>query len=262
MALVTLVNAGQNRDMFLRALLILVVVGSVSIGLTMYFGNEVLVALGLILIQLKVVAKKLVSVELPSILTWLKTETSTFFRIELLKKWAMTTALPLLVGNALLRRIDAFISRYREAIRRQYDGLLTWYNNLEWYEKIVATLIAVFAALGLSVSSLGLWLILFSVKLPFWLVAAFSSTMQMTWVTLRKLAFKAVAFFQLGWLWRFIERRLPEAYIERKRRINFRVARMVVRRRRLTVRQLAERKDSISLRWAVIRAGWQRSADD
>ncbi|NNL19224.1 MAG: hypothetical protein HKP37_10840 [Boseongicola sp.] len=248
--------------MFLRALLILLVVGSVSISLTMYFGTDVLVALGLILVQLKVLAKKLVSVELPSILAWLKTETATFFRIELLKKWAMTSALPLLVGNALLRKIDAFLSRYHDAIRRQYDALLTWYNALEWYEKIVMTLIMVFAALGLSVSSIGLWLILFSVKLPFWLVAAFSSFVQMTWVTIRKMAFKTVAFLQLGWLWRIVQRRLPEGYLERKRRIDFRVARMVVRKRRLTVRQLAERKDSLSLRWAVIRAGWKKQEDE
>ena len=248
--------------MFLRAVFILLFVASVSIGLTMYFGTDVLVALGLILVQMKVVAKKLMAVELPSILAWLKTEASAFFRIEILKKWAMTTALPLLVGNALLRKIDAFLSRYREAIRRQYDTLIAWYSALEWYEKIVMTLIMVFAALGLSVSSIGLWLILFSVKLPFWLVAAFSSFMQMTWVTIRKMAFKTVAFLQLGWLWRIAQRRLPEGYLERKRRIDFRVARMVVRKRRLTVRQLAERKDSLSLRWAVIRAGWTKSESE
>lgn len=248
--------------MFLRAVFILLIVGSVSIGLTVYFGTDVLVALGLILVQAKVVAKKLMSVELPSILAWLKTETSTFFRIELLKKWAMTTALPLLVGNALLRKIDGFISRYRQSIRRQYDALIGWYSALEWYEKIVMTLIMVFAALGLSVSSIGLWLILFSVKLPFWLVAAFTSFTQMTWLTIRKMAFKTIAFFQLGWLWRIVQRRLPEGYLERKRRIDFRVARMVVRKRRLTVRQLAERKDSLSLRWAVIRAGWRKTDVD
>ena len=248
--------------MFLRAVFILLIVGSVSIGLTMYFGTDVLVALGLIFVQLKVVAKKLVAVELPSVLAWLKTETSTFFRIEIFKKWAMTTALPLLVGNALLRKIDSFLTRYRAAIRRQYETLTTWYSALEWYEKIVMTLIMVFAALGLSVSSIGLWLILFSVKLPFWLVAAFSSFVQMTWVTIRKMAFKTVAFFQLGWLWRMLQKRLPEGYLERKRRLDFRVARMVVRQRRLTVRQLAERKDSLSLRWAVIRAGWKKSKDE
>ncbi len=225
----------------------------------MFFGQDVLVALGLLLVQLKIVAKKLVSVELPSVLAWLKHETALFFRIELIKKWAMTTALPLLVGNALLRKFEAFLSRYRNAIRQNYMSLIAWYRGLEWHVKIVAALIVLFATLGLSVTSLGLWLILFSVKLPFWLVAAFSSTLQMTWLTIRKMAFKAIAFFQLGWLWRIIRNRLPEGYHERKRRLDFRVARMVVRRRRLTLRQLQERKDTFSLRWAVIRAQWTRN---
>ena len=244
--------------MLWRALLLLLIIGSISVGLTMYFGNEVLVALGLILVQLKIVAKKLVSVELPAVLAWLKAETSMFFRVELLKKWAMTTALPLLVGNAILRKIEQTLTRYRSGIRAQYDAMCAWYNALDWHVKIVATLIVLFATLGLSVSSIGLWLILFSVKLPFWLAAAIGSFTQMTWLTIRKMAFKTVAFFQLGWLWRFIARRLPEGYLERKRRLDFRMARIVVRRRRLTLRQLAQRKDSFSLRWAVIRQGWRR----
>lgn len=239
--------------MFWRALAILIVVGSVSVGLTLYFGQDVLVALGLILVQLKVLAKKLVSVELPAVLSWLKTETSAFFRVELIKKWMMTTALPLLIGKVMLRKFDAWIGRYREALSRQYGSLMGWYDGLATHEKVVATLIVVFAMLGLSVSSLGLWLILFSVKLPFWLVAAFTSLGKMTLATVQKMAFKAFAFFQLGWLWRMVRRRLPEGYHERKRKLDFRVARAVVRRRRLTVKQLAERKDSLSLRWAVFR---------
>ena len=68
--------------MLLRALTILVVVASISVGLTVCFGQDVLVALGLILIQLKVIAKKLVSVELPSILAWLKHEAAMFFGVS------------------------------------------------------------------------------------------------------------------------------------------------------------------------------------
>ena len=62
-------------------------------------------------------------------------------------------------------------------------------------------------------------------------------------------------FFRLGWLWRVIQRRFPKGYLELKRRIDCRVARMVVRQSWLTVRQLADRTDSLSLRRAVIRAG-------
>ena len=244
--------------MLVRALAILAVVASVSVGLTFYFGQDVLVALGLILIQLKIVAKKLVSVELPSILAWLKTEAAMFFRIELLKKWALTTLLPLLIGNAVLKKFAAFVKGYRAALRGHYDGLLNWYSGLDIPVKIVAALIVLFAMLGLSVTSLGLWLVLFSVKLPFWLLAAFTSAMKVTWLSARKMAFKAVAFLQLGWLWRLVRKRLPQSYLDRKRRFDFRVARMVVRRRRLTLRQLSSRKDSLSLRLAVIRESWRQ----
>jgi hypothetical protein len=239
--------------MFLRALILLILVAGLSIALTLWLGDEVLIALGLILVQLKVVAKKLAQVELPAIVVWLKQQTEAFFRIELLKKWAMTTVLPLIVGNAALRRLERFIARYRETIAAQYDALLAWYAGLEWYEKLVATLIVVFATLGLTVSSLGLWLVLFSVKLPFWAVAAMTSFGRMIWTTITKTAFKTAAFLQLNMAWKVLRRRLPPAYLERKRRFDFRVARMVVRRRRMTLKQLEAQKDGLSMRLALIR---------
>ena len=244
--------------MLLRALAILFFVGSVSIGLTVYFGQDVLVALGLILIQLKVIAKKLVSVELPAILGWLKAEAAMFFRVELLKKWVLTTLLPLLIGNAVLKKIAAYVNGYRAALRDHYDALLNWYSGLDLPVKIITALIVLFAMLGLSVSSIGLWLVLFSVKLPFWLLATLTSAAKVIGLSVRKMAFKTVAFFQLGWLWRTVRGRLPKSYLDRKRRFDFRVARMVVRRRRLTLRQLSSRKDRLSLRLAVIREGWRR----
>ena len=237
--------------MLLRALLILAAVAAASVALTVYFSESVLLALGLILTQIKFVAKKLAAIEWPAILTWLKTEASAFFRIELLKKWFMTSLLPLLLGSALLRRIERFAASYKDAILANYAALIAWYGQLEWYEKAVATLILLFGLLGLTVSSLGLWLILFSIKLPFWIIAALSALGQMTWASIRKMAFKAVAFFQLAWAWRLIRRLLPTAYLERKRRLDFRVARMVVRQRRMTLRQLSAQKNSLSMRIAV-----------
>lgn len=244
--------------MLLRALLLLVLVAGASIWLTLYFGQEVLLALGLILLQLQIIGKKIVSIELPAILVWLKTQAAVFFRVELLKKWVMTTALPLLVGNALLRRIERFVGQYREAVAVQYEAIIGWYGKLAWYEKTVAALILIFATLGLSVASLGLWLILFSVKLPIWLLAAVTSLGRMIWVSAQKMAFRAVAFLQLGWLWRIVRRRLPQEYLDRKRRFDFRVARMVVRKRRMTVRQLAQQKDSLGMRLALIRGYFQQ----
>lgn len=243
--------------MFLRPLALLLVAIGLSVAATLYFGAEVLVALGLILTQIKVIAKKLATVELPLILAWLKTQTSAFFKIELLKKWVMTTLLPLLLGKALLRRIAAWVGQYRAAISRRYLRLMRWYRRLHPVEKVMAALAILFATLALSVTSLGLWLILFSVKLPLWIAAAFAAFWRMTWVSVQKMTFKAIAFLQLSWGWRMLRSVLPASWLERKRRFDYRVARAVIRRRRLTIRQLAERKDSLPFRLGILVDYWR-----
>ena len=75
----------------------------------------------------------------------------------------------------MLRRIDAVFQTYRARVRAHYDALMGWFAGLQWYEKTVAGLIVLFATLALSVTSLGLWLVLFSVKLPFWAIATLSA---------------------------------------------------------------------------------------
>lgn len=243
--------------MIWRALAILFAVVTLSAILTYAFGHEVLLALGLILTQVKIIAKKLMQVELPAVLAWLKLEAGTFLRVELLKKWFYSTAVPLLVGNAVLRRMKGFLAAYIDAVGTRYRALLRWYGNLAWYEKTVATLIVVFATLALTVGSLGLWLILFSVQLPLWFLAAAAAAGKMVWLSSRKMAFKAAAFFQLSWLWRFLRGRLPADVLDRKRRLDFRIARRVVRQRRMTLRQLAAGKDGLALRWAILRERWR-----
>ena len=238
--------------MFWKSLILLTLTVALSVAATLHFGNEVLIALGMILTQVKIIAKKAFSVELPWVLAWLKAQASVFFKIELLKKWLTTSLLPLLLGSAVLRRIAAFIRRYREAIRRRYMALLIWYGRLHWFEKTLAALIILFATIALSVTSMGLWLVLFSVKLPLWIAAATAAFWRMTWLSIQKMTFKALAFFQLKWLWRGISRILPASWLERKRRFDYRVARAVIRRRRLTVKQLAEKKDSLPFRMGVL----------
>jgi len=137
--------------------------------------------------------------------------------------------------------------------------MMGWYGGLEWYEQLVAALIVIFATLALSVSSIGLWVILFSVKLPFMIAAGVGALWRMLWTTLARWLFKLIAFLQLGWAWKWVRRRLPASYLDQKRRWDFRVARAVVRRRRMTVRQLHEQKDSLSLRLSLI-AGYFRQA--
>ena len=238
--------------MFLRGFILLIAAISVSVAATLYFGQEVLVALGLILTQMKVIAKKFAGLELPAILAWLKMQAAVFFRIELIKKWFMTTLLPLLLGKALLRRIAAYLSRYRRAVRMRYVRMLRWYRRLDRVEKVVAALIILFATLALSVTSLGLWLVLFSVKLPLWIAAVAAAFWRMTWASIQKMAFKAVAFLQLRWLWQGLTKVLPARWLAWKRRADYRVARAVIKRRRMTVRQLANRKDSLPFRMGLM----------
>ncbi len=248
--------------MFWRALIVLILVAAASIALTYVFGAKVVLALGLILTQLKVMSQKLMGIELPSVFVWLKTQAHGFFKIELLKKWIMSSVVPLIMGPSLRRSLERFLGRFKISLRAQYDQLMAWYNSLEWYEKSIAALIVLFGFLGLSVSTLGLWLVLFSIKLPFWLIATAATLGRSLWNTISKTAFKTLAFLQLGWVWKLIRRFLPANYIERKRRWDFRVARRVVRQRRLTVRQLHDSKDSLSMRWALLKAYFSTERPD
>jgi len=238
--------------MFLRGFLLLIAAVSLSYAATVYFGNEVLIALGLILTQLKVLAKKAVGIELPAILAWLKMQASVFFRVELLKKWLTTTFLPLLLGRAALRRVAAFTDQYRRAVRLRYMRLLRWYRRLNRWEKLLSAAIILAATVALSVTSLGLWLILFSVKIPLWIVAVATALGRMVWTSAQKMAFRAAAFLQLALLWKGLKRLLPASWLARKRRFDYRVARTVIRKRRMTLAQLEARKDSLPFRMGLL----------
>ena len=238
--------------MLLRALLLLALVAGGSILLTYALGAKVLLALGLMLAQIKVLWKTLLAIDAPAILAWLKMQANAFAKIELLKKWLMTSVMPLLVGRAALRQVEAFVARYFAMIRAYNRGLMQWYRGLDWYVKLIAALIVLFATLGLAVSSIGLWLILFSVQLPFWLLATFSATVHMVSATVQKMVFRAVAFLHLNWAWRLLKRQVPPDYLEQKRRFEFRVARRVVRRRRMTLRQLTNRDHALGLRVSLL----------
>lgn len=238
--------------MLLRAIFLLTLVVGLSVAATVYFGNEVLIALGLILVQAKIILKKVATLELPVFILWLKTQASAFFKIELIKKWIMSTLMPLVLGKALLRRLAGLFSGYIEAVKARYERMLDWYRGLSGLEKAVSALILIFATLALSVSSIGLWLVLFSVQVPLWIVAGATAAGRMIWVTLQKSTFKAIAFLQLGLLWKGLQKLLPEGLLKRKRAFDYRVARAVIRRRRLTVRQLADRKDSLPFRMGLM----------
>ncbi len=244
--------------MFARAFALLFLAVAISVGATLVFGQEVLFALGLMLTQVKLIGKKLALVKLPAVLSWLKVQASAFFKVELLKKWIMTTVLPLLLGKALLRRFAAYLDRYRRVVRRKYMALLRWYRRLHPVEKVVAALVILCATVALSVTSLGLWLVLFSVKIPLWIAAVSSALWQSTWISIQKMGFRAIAFLQLRWLGKGLARLAPASWIAWKRRMEYRMARAVIRRRRMTVRQLAERKDSLPFRIGVTTEIWTK----
>lgn len=236
----------------LRGIALLIAAIGLSVAATVHFGQDVLIALGLILAQIKLLSKKLMLIKLPAILVWLKVQAAAFFRIELLKKWFMTSLLPLLLGKALLRRIASFTQRYRRAVRLRYMRLIRWYRRLHWGEKLLAALIILFATVALSVTSVGLWLILFSVKLPLWIAAVAGALFRMTWTSIQKMAFRAAAFFQLALVWKGIRKFLPASWLARKRRFDYRVARTVIRKRRMTLKQLENRKDSLPFRLGLL----------
>lgn len=254
--------------MFVRAFALLFLAIAASFAATMYFGSDVLIALGLILTQIKVISKKLTMVEWPAFVTWLKSQAEIFLRIELLKKWLMTSVVPLLLGKAVLRRFAAFLNQYRASVRKRYMALLRWYRDLHPVEKVVAALIILCATVALSVTSVGLWLILFSVKIPLWIAAVSTALWRSVWLGVQKTVFRAVAFLQLRWFWRGMSKILPASWLAWKRRIDYRIARAVIRKRRMTVRQLAARKDSLPFRLGLMvefltgRRGPQKGDED
>lgn len=238
--------------MLLRTVLLLFLAIAASVGATLYFGESVIVAFGLLLVQLKLLSKKVSLLEVPVILTWIKAQGSVFLRIELLKKWFMSTLVPLVVGKATLRRVARFVRGYSSALTDRYQALLNWYGDLGWVEKTLAAAIVVLATLALGVSSIGLWIVLFSVKIPLWLAALAATLGRMIWATLQKAVFKTIAFLQLRWFWAFVRRLLPARVLLWKRRLDYRIARAVIRRRRMSLRQVAARKDSLPFRMGLM----------
>ena len=245
--------------MIFRTTALLILLIAVSVVLTYAIGEKVLVALGVALIQLQILTKKLFALEWAAIVLWLKTNTALFLRVELLKKWATTSVLPLFMGSVLRRRVSALIGVLQNSIRSRYDALLAWYDQLNGIEKALTALVLIAAIFALSVSSLGLWLILFSIKMPLWIVAFFAAIAKSFWQSASKMIFRAVAFFQLGILWGLTRRILPESVLEKKRRFDFRIARAVVKRRRLTLRELSSRKQTFALKWAIFREGLRQT---
>ena len=239
--------------MFLRALALLILLCLASVALSAYFGTEILAALGAILAQLKVVAAKIAALSSRSVLIWLKAQGINFARVEIAKRWMTRSLIPLLIGAAAQRRIAEFSRHYVSLAQEKYDAMIATYRAQPRPTRILLVLIAIAATLAVTVSTLSLWLIVFSVQAPLWILAGLAAFSRVIWVWLQKLAFRSLAFMQIFQVWGFLRRRMPPEYLARLRRFNFRVARIVVRRRRMTLSQLAEHKDGLGMRLSLIR---------
>lgn len=248
--------------MILRALALLVLLAGVSATLSWWSGAEVLAALGLMLTQAKVVGAKLLAVGGRGALGWLKAQGINFARVELAKRWVLKSLVPLLIGAANQRRIAAAVQALREATRARYEAMMAWYAALPRRMRILAIAVAMAATLVLAVTTMSLWLVLFSVQLPIWIIAAVSASWQFLWRYLQKLAFRTIAFMQLDRVWSLLRRQLPASYLERKRRFDYRIARMVVRRRRMTLAQLHAHKHGLRMRLALIAEYFRHARPD
>ena len=240
--------------MLIRAIALLVLVAGGSIALSLLFGAEVLAALGLLIAQIKIIFGKIFSLSLTGLMPWLKAQGLNFARVELAKRWFMKSFLPLLLGAATQRRIATLMAEFKTRASARYAAMMDWYYGLPRPVQIIAVLIILFATLALAVTSISLWLLLFSIQLPLWIIAGLVALWNMTWLSVQKMAFRTVAFMKLYRVWGALRARIPESYLARKRRFDFRVARMVVRQRKMTLAQLEQGKTSLALRWALIRA--------
>ncbi len=239
--------------MLLRALAILVFIAGVCLGISYWIGAEILAALGLVIKQAKIVLARLATISVGGVATWLKAQGINFARVELGKRWFFKSILPLLIGAALQRRISITFRSFIRRIKVRYRRMQRWYRAQDRVTRYVLIGIVVGATLALALTSMSLWLFVFSVQVPLWIIATLGAFWQVIWRGLQKLVFRTLAFMQLYRAWGLLRDRLPESYLRRVRRYNFRIARIVVKRRRMTISQLHAHKDSWGMRWALIR---------
>ena len=239
--------------MFIRALAILAVLAGLTLGVSYYLGAEILAALGLIVSQIKIVAGKIAALSSRTVLVWLKAQGLNFARVELGKRWIVKVLIPMLIGASLQRRISLLVADFVAGFKLRVQRLNAVYQTWPMPVKITAMLAVLCAVLLLALSSMSLWLLIFSVQLPIWIMASVGSLGGILSRSLQKLLFRTVMFMQLHRLWGAVKRRLPQSYLDRKRRFDYKVARIVVRRRKMTVAQLHAQKDGWAMRWALIR---------
>lgn len=240
-----------------RAIIILTLVASASLGLTYLLGAEILAAAGLILAQAKIVLARAASLSGGAILAWLKAQGLNFARVEIAKRWFLKSLLPLIIGAALQRRISQSLGFMKDKVATRQAAIMEWYSDLPKLVRWIVLGLGILAMLGLTMSSLGLWVLVFTVQVPVWLVAVGSAGGQMLWRTLQKTVFKTLAFMKLMSVVAFLRRRMPEGAKRQVRRMEFRMARRVVRQRKLTLRQLSAQKDGAAMRLALLRARWK-----
>ncbi|MEM7613556.1 MAG: hypothetical protein AAF245_00845, partial [Pseudomonadota bacterium] len=114
--------------MLIRALALLIVLIGVSLGLSFWFGAEVLAALGAVIAQLKVIIARTMAISSQTILVWLKAQGLNFARVELAKRWFLKSLVPMLIGAANQRRIANFVQAYTSFAKARFGEMMDWYR--------------------------------------------------------------------------------------------------------------------------------------
>lgn len=248
--------------MLTRAVAVLAFLIAVSFGLSWALGGEALAALGLILVQLKIVFAKVGTISTKTIIAWVKAQGVNFARVEVAKRWVLKSLLPLIIGASLQRKIAAVFGKFLEGYKRRKEALMANYHSWPKPVQAIAIACSLLAILAMSLTTMSVWLFIFSVQLPIWILAASGSLWKMLLGVVQKLLFRTIAFMQLYKIWGFIKKRLPESYLRKKRQFDFKVARIVVRQRKMTVAQLRAQKDSLGMRVALVREYFRHKRPD
>ncbi len=219
----------------LRALALLALVIAASVALSLVFGTQVLAALGLMIGKAKLLAANALAAVAKGAGVWLRAQGVRFARVEIAKRWVYRSLLPLVIGAAGQRRVRALLRHARRAVRRRHDAMMAWYGRQPLALRVATVGLAIAAMLALTATSVGIWVLIFSVQVPVWILAGLGSVGSLIRDYVERAVFKTVVFMKLDRLWAWAEARLPRGLRRAKRRADLKVARTVVKGRRKAI---------------------------
>ncbi len=182
---------------------------------------------------------------------WLKLMLVNFFKVEILKKWMITVAIPLLIGIKNRQSLKRFLRRLRTRVELRRRYLMLRYRALSPVWRLVLGVGVVGAILVLSLFVWWFGFLLFLVKIPAWISGPLWYLWSFFTLAIQKAVFQIVVFLHLDRLWRRLKSFLPQRIIRRWRAANYRALRMAIKRRNLTADQLKVKKQKLTLRLSL-----------